>query len=108
MNYNDPKNPREKTRMLRRIWRCEVYKGNPDAKKPKTRTETVIAWNSVDAIRKIGGQLAKEPESLGWVTWPRGDEDYVHFISDSAVGPDEKHKVTPSVGGVNDEEDWDF
>ena len=108
MHYNDPQNPSQKTRMLRRVWKCTVFKGNPDAKKPKTTTETVIAWNAVEANRKMGRQLACEPESLGWVTWPRAQEDYVYFIENPSDGPIEKHKVRPSVGGVADEDDWDF
>lgn len=109
MVYNDPKDPRNSTRMLRRLWECTVFKGDPDATKPKTKKETVIAWNEVDAIRKFGGsRLAKQPENIGWVTWPREQEDYVYFIQNPTEGPDEKKKVRPSVGGVDDEENRDF
>jgi len=108
MHYNDPKKPEERTRMLRRIWECEVYTGDPDDPEVETRSETVIAWNAVDANRKVGGQLAKQPRAIGWVSWPRGEEDYVHIIPNSNIGPDESVKIRPSVGGVADEEDWDF
>jgi hypothetical protein len=94
------------SRELRRLWEVELYTGNPDAKKPKTKKETVIAWNNVDAIRRSGGQCASEPVSLGFVTWPpkENPEADVYFIEDTA-GPTNK-KAKPSI--EPEPGDWDF
>ena len=110
MMYKDIKdpNPRAKTRMLRRLWEVKVYKGKPDAKRPKVKKETVIAWNAVDANRKIGGQLAEEPKAIGYVTWPRSEEQKHVFLIDNPTEGPEDAPVIPTVGGVSDEEDWNF
>lgn len=95
--------------MLRRLWKVKIVeKYGTKKRKPKIREETIIAWNAVDANRKAGGRLAEEPEPVGWVTWPRGEEKHVYFIDNPTDGPLEDEKVEPSVGTVSDEEDWDF
>lgn len=84
-----------KSRHLRRLWEVTVYDGNPDAKKPKTRKETVVAWNAVDAIRLCGGAAAKEPKAVCYVTWPNGDESGpIHRIESTAGPTDEEIKPT--------------
>ena len=110
MMYKDIKdpNPRAKTRALRRIWELKIFEGDPDAKKPKTRKETVIAWNSVDAIRKAGGRLSEEPKPIGFVSWPRNEEQHhVYLVDNPSDGPDEDTPIVPTLGSVDDEEDWD-
>lgn len=107
-DIGDP-NPRAKTRMLRRLWCVLVYDGDPDDPDTEIREETVIAWNAIDANRKVAGQLAERPEDLGWVTWPRTEEDlHVYLINNPTDGPLPDKPVNPSVGGIADEEDWDF
>lgn len=111
MRYKDIDggDPRAKTRELRRIWKVKVYVGDPDADDPETKIETVIAWNQVDANRKIPGQLAELPTLIGYVTWPRKGEEVVYIISNTTEGPIVETPITPTVGGVNDEEDaWNF
>lgn len=74
-------------RELRRLWEVKVYIGKPDAKKPKTRIEKVIAWNAVDAIRRCGeAKVAEQPVALGFVTWPETKGDQIFFI-ESTKGP---------------------
>ena len=110
MQYKDIKDtrPYNKTRMLRRLWQVEVYDGDKDDADCPVIKETVIAWNQVDATRKSPGELAKLPESLGWVTWPRQGEGHVYLIENTTDGPIEEEEVIPSVGGIEDEDDWDF
>ena len=60
-----------KRRELRRLWEIEIYtedpNENPDVPTP-TKTETLVAWNAVGAIRATGGRAAKEPKPLYYVT----------------------------------------
>ena len=86
------------SRELRRLWEVEYYDGDPDDKKTKTKKETVVAWNHVDAIRKLGGRrVAKQPVEITYVTWPEKDQDVdeVYEIHDTS-GPTKK-KVKPSI-----------
>lgn len=85
-------------RELRRLWEVKLYKGDPDAKKPKFKKETVVAWNTVDAIRQMGSRpVAEEPVQLTFVTWPEEDQDAdeIYEIHDTS-GPTNK-KVKPTV-----------
>ena len=93
------------SRHLRRLWEVKVYVGNPDAKKPKIKKETMIAWNHTDAIRRAPGQVAEQPVSIGWVTWPDGKGE-TYIIESPQAGPTTK-KAKPSIE-TPDEEDWDF
>ena len=85
---------------LQCLWKCTVYKGDPDAKRPRTRAVTVVAWNAVDANRKLADQhLAKEPEFICWV-WQEnsGDPDNpgpYHRIDNPTTGPTDEI-VTPT------------
>lgn len=88
------------TRALRRLWEVEIYEGDPDAKTPKTRTETVIAWNAVDAVRFCGGKAASPPVAKDFVTW-----DEPPRIIRSTAGP-EKATAKPTIAPPA-EEDWD-
>jgi hypothetical protein len=93
------------SRHLRRLWEVEVYKGDPDDPKTKTKTETLVAWNHVDAIRRAPGAVATRPVEIGFVTWPDGKGDSYIIVSPKE-GPTNK-KVKPSIE-TPDEEDWDF
>jgi hypothetical protein len=105
MNYRNNV-PGERTRALRRLWEIEVYEGNetPDEDTP-TRTETVIAWNAVDAIRRSGSRAFAQPRSLGFVSWPV-DGDDIFIVATPKIGPIgdpvETTIATP------EEESWDF
>jgi len=86
-------------RELRRLWEIEVYDGDPNKKKPKTHTETVIAWNAVDAIRKCGAmKAAKQPVDLGYVMKDKGEA--ILKIEDTAGPTDEE--VTPTIENQED------
>jgi hypothetical protein len=61
---------RYKSRELRRLWEVKVYEGDPDAKNPKIHRGTVIAFNSVEALRLCGGKAAEPPREVCFVTWP--------------------------------------
>jgi hypothetical protein len=76
-------------RELRRLWELKVYKTD---KKVHTRTETVIAWNAVDAIRQARGEVATQPKAVCYVTW----DDPPLEIYDPTAGPIDKI-VTPSI-----------
>lgn len=90
-------------RELRRVWKVKVYTGNPDVKKPKTGVETVVAWNAVDAIRRMGAKkVAEQPTSMGYITWPEKKGDPVFFIKSTKGPTDEKVN-----GELVKEEDWD-
>lgn len=117
MMYKDIKDPRPnaKTRSLRKLFRVRVFESDPHTKTgkvkknlPAIREETVIAWNVVDANRKVAGHLVDQPEAIGYVTWPRKGEEHVYMIDNTTEGPLEEEPVNPSVGGVEDEESWDF
>lgn len=54
-------------RQLRRLYELHVFIGTNNL----TTKETVIAWNSVDAIRQAPGEVACEPKELAFVTWER-------------------------------------
>ncbi len=105
-------NPGEKSRNLRRMWEIKVYVGadvdkEKKKKKPRTKKETIIAWNHVDAIRRAGAEVAELPVSLGFVTWPpiEDPEADVYFIESPKVGPTNK-KAKPSLS--NNEDEWNF
>jgi hypothetical protein len=92
-----------KARELRRLWELLVYIGDPDAAKPKTKKETVVAFNPVDATRRAAPRkMALPPKELTFVTWPEVEDGPVYEIS-STAGPSNK-KVKPSI----DPEGWDF
>jgi len=79
-------------RELKRLWRVTLYTGNPDVKKPKTTTETCVAFNAVEAIRLFGSrQVVKQPEAICYVTWPEDDEGVgpIYKIEDTG-GPSEE------------------
>ena len=92
---------------LRRLWEVEIFTGKTDVKKPKTRTERVIAWNAVDAIQRCGGKnIAKRPVDLGFVTWPETDKDGLPVEPTlkikSTAGPEEEVVETT----LGNEGDW--
>lgn len=89
-------------RELRRVWEVEIYEGDPEDPDVTTRTDTVIAWNQVEAIRRAGGRVVKQPVSKGFVTWPDGREKRVFKIEDTAGPTDEE--IAPSIStGADDE-----
>jgi hypothetical protein len=92
-----------KARELRRLWELVVYVGDPDAEKPKTKKETVVAFNPTDAVRRAAPRkLAVPAVALCFVTWPEEADGPVYEIY-STAGPTNK-KVKPTI----DPEGWDF
>jgi len=86
---------KQMTQELRQLWEVQVYIGNPDAKKPKTKKETVLALNAVDAVRRCGTRkVAKPPKPLFFVTWPAEEGGPVHRINSTAGPTDEEIKPT--------------
>lgn len=84
-----------RNKALQRLWSLTLYTGDSDAKRPKTATETVVAWNEVDANRKCGERkLAKPPEALHYVF--QDDEDAPFRRIDSTAGPSNE-TVTPTI-----------
>lgn len=110
MMYKDIKDsrPGTRTRALRQLWEVEIYDGDPNDPDVGLVVETVIAWNHVDAIRRIGRAVASVPRSLGFVTWSRTGEQHVYLIENTTDGPIEDAPVVPTVGGVGEEDGWDF
>lgn len=92
-----------KARELRRLWELVVYVGDPDAEKPKTKKETVVAFNPVDAARRaMPRKLAVRPKELTFVTWPEPGETDIYEIY-STAGPSNK-KVKATI----DPDGWDW
>ena len=104
MRYKNP-GTAAKTRELRRLWEVRVYEGDPDARIPKTKYTTVVAFNAVEAIRLCGGRAASEPVALDYVTWPEHPGDPVLRIQDTS-GPTDQ-VVEPIVPlSAEEDEDW--
>ena len=82
------------SRDLRALWELVIYTGNPDAKRPKTKKETVIAINAVDAIRRAGKPVAKPPEFIDYVTWPEIEGGPIYIIKDTSGPTDIEVKPT--------------
>lgn len=71
---------------LRRKWEVKVYVGDKDAKKPKTKKLTVIAWNDVDVCRMLQGQdVAAPPKVLHYVYRENDSAPWIRI--DSQAGP---------------------
>ena len=86
-----------KSRELRRLWDMRVYDGDPDDPKTKTKKETVVAMNEVDANRRTPGSIAEPPVELTFVTWPEpGEDDTEIFEIHDTSGPTNK-KVKPTI-----------
>ena len=83
---------------LQRFWECKLYKGDPNAKRPKTRTETVIGWNEVDVARKCGGHLAERPKEVCFVYQKVKGGPF--FKIESTAGPSDE-VMEPSVPYVD-------
>jgi len=109
MNYKNLNNgDQEKTRILRRLWEVEVYDGDKDDPLCETRTETVVAFNHVEAIRLVPGDIAELPNPICHVTWPRmGDPDGdIYRIDNTSDGP-VGDPVKPTIA-LPEVDPWDF
>lgn len=60
---------RYRSQELRRLWLVKVFDGDKEDPDCPVREEKVIAWNQVDAIRRVPGDIAKQPEQISYVTW---------------------------------------
>jgi hypothetical protein len=71
---------------MRKLYEVEVYLGDPDKKSTKTEVLTVVAWNEVDALRRLGGhKAATQPKFVDFVSW----DEPPRVIRDTA-GPTEE------------------
>lgn len=86
-----------RSRSLRRLFEVSVYrpaKGRKPGPRTKTSTETVIAWNAVDAIRRVAPlEAAEQPRALVFVTW----DEPPRVILNPVDGPTDE-VVTPTMG----------
>lgn len=81
-----------KRRSLQRLFKVEVFAGDDiekakRAKKPKTETLMVVAWNDVDVFRKVGDRVVKQPEPECHVVMC--DDGRYHKIYDTGGPSDE-------------------
>lgn len=76
-----------KKRELRRLWGVDIYVGDRDDPKTKTRIEGVVAWSQVDAIRHAGGHVVSQPKPICFVTWPDFDGGPIFEIKSPKIGP---------------------
>lgn len=88
-----------RTQELRRLWSLTIYDGDKEDLECPLRKETVIAWNSTDAIRRCGEDVALLPTSLGFVTW-----DEKPLFIETTKGPTDR-LVEPSIAT---DDEWDF
>jgi len=81
-----------KSREMRRLYEVYLYAGDPDDPDTEIVTETVVAWNAVDAVRRCSGRrAASEPVMVDHVSW---DEPPL-IIKDTSGPTDEV--VKPSI-----------
>lgn len=90
-------------RELRRLYEIELFNGDREDPNVTTRTERVIAWNEVDAIRRAAVPVASMPVRLGHVTWPDSEDDPIYMIHNTR-GPTDV--VADPTIALND--GWDF
>jgi hypothetical protein len=71
MRFKNREDPLGMTRELRRMWEVDLYDGDRNEPDCPIRTETVVAFNAVEAIRKCHGFfVVTPPRALHFVTWP--------------------------------------
>jgi hypothetical protein len=88
---------RYQRRELMRLFKVEVYDGDPDDPKTKTLKETIVAWNAMDAIRRCGNKrLVSQPVASHHVTHPKHEDGPIYKI-DSTAGPTDETEVKPSI-----------
>lgn len=88
---------------MRRLYQVELYDGDPDDPDTPIITETVVAWNATDAMRRCAGRAAvKEPTALHYVTWE--DDSGGLYRIESTAGPSDE-EVAPSIDPDPDFED---
>lgn len=84
-----------RNRSLRRLWQIKRFiprqDGMPHDQDSQITTETLIAWNRVDAIRRAQGEVSEPPKPLCFVTW----DDPPREIYDTS-GPTDK-VVEPTI-----------
>lgn len=68
-----------RNREMRKLYEVELYQGDPNDEDVETEIVTVVAWNTVDALRKCGRRhAAHQPTFKHFVSWdepPRRIED---------------------------------
>lgn len=94
MRYKNREDPLGMTRELRRLWEVDTYDGDHNDPNCPIRTETVVAFNAVEAIRKASGRgrlVVTQPRALHFVTWPeqKNSDGPIHKIESTAGPTDE-------------------
>jgi len=98
-------------RELRRLWEVDVYDGDPEDPDVEIRTETLIAWNAVDAIRHSNGSVVSQPRAVCFVSWPEGSNPNIYRVDNTGDGP-VGDAIVPSVrrhavsGAEGEDEEW--
>ena len=94
-----------KKKYLPRLWEVEIYESNPDGESEiPTRKETLVAWNAVDAIRRAGNRVAKQPKALHFITHPEYEGGPIYRINSPQDGPI-GDPIVPSIAVV-EPDDW--
>ena len=104
MRYKNREDPLGMTRELRRMWEVDLYDGDHNDPDCPIHTETVVAFNAVEAIRKCSGRLVvTPPRALHFVTWPelKKPNESIRKIESTAGPTDEV--VDPSIAIPSDE-----
>lgn len=93
---------RYKNRELRRLWEVDVYEGDPDDEDVALRTETLIAFNQVEAVRRAGGPVASLPRQICFVSWGEKEGDPIYRVDSPKEGP-AGDPIEPSISRVEEE-----
>ena len=89
---------------LKRLYEIEIYEGDRNDPEATTRTETIIAWNHVDAIRRVRNPVS-QPVALHFVTNP-DSTGKIYRIDNTTDGP-VGEPLNPSIAPIAvEDEDW--
>jgi hypothetical protein len=74
----------------------KVFDGDKEDPDCPVREEKIIAWNQVDAIRRVPGDIVEQPEAINFVTW-----DDPPLMIKTTAGP-ERDVADPTIEPVDD------
>lgn len=104
----DSLDPQEKTRILRRLWKVQLFDGPAEDGTPIIE-ETIVAMSEMEVHRLTGSrELAHRPESLHYVTWPHLDDPGgpIYRIDNTTDGP-YGEPIQPSIP-LPESDEWNF
>lgn len=98
MRFKNRADPLGMTRELRRLWEVDLYDGDRNDPNTPIRTETVVAFNAVEAIRKLHGFfVVTPPRAKHFVTWPELKKPDGQVLKiDTTAGPTDE-VVEPTI-----------